>query len=126
MKQLQKIADKYLKQLNGAVTYENAVASAEDMGYTVMYYSDEVCSAMLEKCNLIELSKKYNALTYSNDSANFMFIKDSIGYDDALCAIYHEIVHILLGHLSLNPYIQNERRNEMQAEALAYAILNYK
>ena len=123
---LQKTANKYIKKLNRAITFDSVVNYLQTRGYTVMYYSTPECSALLEEYGLINLSKSVNAITYSCDSVNLVFINDKIPLHDMICSILHETAHILLGHMSSNPFAVDNRQNEMEAEALAYTIMNYK
>lgn len=126
MKKLQKTAKLIINNLNGVVTFDSVVQCLQSKGYTVMFYSSPEGKALLEKYELTDFSLKLNALTYFNDSIKVVFVDDHLSKQDMLCTLLHETAHIYLGHLSLNPFSKDKRRNEMEAEALAYAILNYK
>ncbi len=126
MKKLYKAAKNFIKNLNGEVTFDTVVDYLQKSGYTIIYYSSDECTLLIKKYNLIDYQKSVNAFTYICDCANIVFINDKISLHDMLCSILHEASHIYLGHLLSNPYATDNRKNEMEAEALAYAILNYK
>lgn len=123
---IHKTANKIIKKLKGIVTFDSVVAYLQGIGYTVVYYSTPEGKLLLKEYDLTELSAKVNALTYCSDEAQLVFVNDKKPLHDMLCSILHETAHITLGHLHSNPYAIDNRQNEMEAEALAYEILNHK
>lgn len=126
MRNLQMTANLIIKNLNGVVTFDSVEQCLHSKGYTVIYYSSPEGKTLLERYELTNYAQKLNAITYFNDSARFVFIDDRLSKQDMLCTLLHEAAHIYLGHLALNPFSKDKRRNEMEAEALAYAVLNYR
>lgn len=126
MKSLQKTAKKFIKELKGVITFDTVIDYLQKSGYTIMYYSSPECHALLDKYNLIEFHKTVNAFTYICDCSKFIFVNDKAALQDMLCSILHETAHIRLGHLLSNPYSTDDRKNEMEAEAFVYTVLNYK
>lgn len=126
MKNLQKTAKKFIKKLKGTVTFDSVAEYLQSEGYAIIYYSSPECQALTEEYEMVNYIRSVNAFTYCCDSVKLVFINDKIPLNEMLCSILHESAHIFLGHMTTNPYATDERRNEMEAEAFACAVLTYK
>jgi Zn-dependent peptidase ImmA (M78 family) len=126
MKTIQRSAKAIYKKLNKVVTLESVIKYLNSEGYSVLFYSSPEGKALIDTYKLTEQMKRLNALTYFNDTIKVIFVDDTIPKSDMLCTLLHETAHITLGHLKQNISTKDKRYNEMQAETLAYAVLNYK
>ena len=126
MKRIHHTAKKFIRKLKGAVTFDSVAEYLQSEGYAIIYYSSPECHALTEEYGMANYIKSVNAFTYCCDRVRFVFINDKIPLNEMLCSILHEAAHIYLGHLSTNPYATDNRLNEMEAEAFAYAVLTYK
>lgn len=126
MKKIQKTAKKFIKQLNGVVTFDTVVDYLQKLGYTVIYYSSPECPLLVEEYSLYDYRNSVDAFTYISDSVKLVFINDDLPLHDMLCDILHESAHIYIGHLKSNPFATDSLQHEIEADAFAYAVLKYK
>lgn len=124
---IQKAAKKFAAHtLKGDINIETLVSYLHNQGYSVVFYNNESSHSMIIANNLVEYSKEVNGFTFCRYGDKFVFIKDELTDSHKLYTLLHETGHIILGHLRSDRFPQNDRLDEMEAEAFAYAVLAYK
>lgn len=127
MHHLQKVAIKFIKHdLHGRADLKALIKFLQKTGYTVIFFSDTENIELLSRLDLFEYSKGKNAFTVQGKNLKAVFLRKDCSEHERLCAIAHETAHIKLGHLNKDDIERNTRFEEMEAEAFAYAVLNYK
>lgn len=127
MHHLQKVAIKFIKHdLNGRADLKALTKFLQKTGYTVIFFSDTENIELLCRLDLLEYSKGKNAFTVHSKNLKAVFLNKECSEYERLCAITHEVAHIKLGHLNKAEIERNSRSEEMEAEAFAYMVLNYK
>ena len=127
MHHLQKVAIKFIKHdLHGRADLRALIKFLQKTGYTVIFFSDTENIELLSRLDLFEYSKGKNAFTVQGKNLKAVFLRKDCSEYERLCAIAHETAHIILGHLNKSDIERNPRSEEMEAEAFAYIVLNYK
>ena len=127
MRHLQKVAVKFIKHdLRGRADLRALIKFLQKTGYTVIFFSDTENIELLSRLDLLEYSKGKNAFTVQSKNLKAVFLRKDCSEHERLCSIAHETAHIKLGHLNKEDIERNTRCEEMEAEAFAYAVLNYK
>jgi len=96
MKEIKKLARKFLRAIGGKVTYERAADYIVSKGYSIILYdetTDELYRFALE-----ELAEQRHAFTYC-ENVKIIFIRRSIIEYEKLMLLLHEIGHIECNHL---------------------------
>lgn len=122
MNNIKKSAKKLRKALNNKVTPESVIGYLQNLGYTIIFFSDD--SEVLKKENLVEYSQGKNAFTCLSDELNAVYVRNGLSEEEMLCSLLHETAHIIFKHLEKRDGLRNKRREEMTAEVFAYTVLN--
>lgn len=123
---IQKTADKLIKKLRGRLDFVNLEKELSDIGYSVIFYNTPAGDNELNRYNLFSKAQNLKAFTYSS-SAKIIFIDNNQHADDKLYLLLHETAHILLKHLGDGKInTRNAIKIDIEADALAYEILNHK
>jgi len=119
---LQKIAKRIRRDLKKQINPDAIVKYLQNIGYSVIFFNDD--SEYLNHDNLIEYSCDKNAFVFISQDLKAVYIRETLTSDEILRSLLHETSHILLGHLDERDVFRNKRKEEMEAETLAYSILN--
>ncbi len=114
------------KELKGKADFETLSRYANRLGYIIKFYEPDRPDDIVKLYNLSDIAKARQALTFRNDNVKYIFINNEISPENKLHALAHELAHIILGHLDVNKNIVDYRRQDMEADAFAYTILNYR
>lgn len=124
MNRLNKAAKKLFKDLKGIIDIPNLINYLKGLGYSTVFYNTPEGDQVLQA---YDLPKKPNkAFTYSGITS-IVFINNSLPTQNKIYSLLHELGHILLEDIDSDEcYLIDNRVSENQAEAFAYAVLNYK
>lgn len=114
------------KELKNNINFETLKECIQKSGYVIIFYKQGHPNDIIIKYNKSDSAAKYHAFTIKRNDAKYVFIDSDISYQDKLYYLAHELAHIVLGHLDSNANVADFRYQEMQAEAFAHAVLNYK
>lgn len=121
MNKLKKTAKMVRKEIKNQVTTESIIQYLQNLGYAVIFYNEN--NEILKQHSLTEYAKTVNAFTLRSENLKAVFIKEDLSEEDMRYSILHETSHIVLGHLEKREVLRNKRKEEMDAEVLAYNIL---
>lgn len=107
------------------VNSESVIKYLNSIGYSVMFF-DDITDNIIIGYDVVEYAQKFKAFTLKEGKTKCVFINNSLSAYSMLCSLLHETAHIILGHLKDNHLPQNNRIDEMEAEAFAYLVLTYK
>lgn len=113
------------KILKNRITSENVIACLKSKGFMVVFYDkngDILRQYGLEKH--IAYANSVNAFTYICSERKFVFVSDSMSGENLLLVLLHELAHIEFGHLEKAKGLRELLKEEMEADAWAYGILN--
>lgn len=122
-----KSAKKFVrKELKYKVNFETITSYLQRTGYTVVFYNTACGNSVIESLGLSEYAKTVPAFTIQSKGTNAVFIDTTIPTADKLYSMLHETAHIYLKHLESDKTTCDSRRQEMEAEAFSYEVLNCK
>lgn len=122
---MHKTAKKLIKDVKGEISLKNMISYLQKTGYAVIFYTEDKDNNLLIKYNLTKHSKTVKAFTFISKDFKGVFINDDAPLENKLYSVLHEIGHIVMKHLS-QKQTSNDRFIEMEADAFAYEVLNYK
>lgn len=114
------------RELKGSVNFDNTKNYLLTKGYTVNFYDVEKDNELLTKYGLNEYAKTVHAFTVCSKELKAVFIDKQIATEKIIYSLLHETAHIVLNHLDKTKVGNNDRLQDMQAEAFAYEVLNHK
>lgn len=97
-KNIQKAAKNFLKKSKGNIDFVNAENFIKELGYKTIFYNTIAGDAELSRYCLCDNAEKTDAFTYCG-TAKIIFIDNNASAEDKSYLLYHEIGHIVLGHL---------------------------
>ena len=96
-------------------------------GYTVVYFNaifnNENVSQIINNLGLDDAVTRHKGFTYSNNKYRLVFINEDLSDEERLMVLAHEEGHIFLGHMSNNPIIGEDVRQEHEANEFAHYLL---
>lgn len=113
------------KDLKYDINFKTVSAYLQNIGFAIVPYTRDKDNEILVKYNLLEFSKTVRGFTVFRKDFKAVFIDSSIASEEKLCVLLHETAHIILNHIDKKD-LKDERTLEMEADAFAYAVLNYK
>lgn len=124
--QIKKAANQFIKkELKNKVDFETVCEYLRTIGYAVIFYNSYKDNEILNKYDLTDFSKTVKAFTIFRKDLKAVFIDENSSCNDKICSLLHETAHIIFGHIN-EKNIKESRTMEMEADAFAYAVLNYK
>lgn len=114
------------KGLKGKVNYDTIKECLQKMGYSIIFYDVNDDFALLNKYGIDTKELNANAFTLCTGEFQTVFINSKVTSDNVIYSLLHEVGHILLKHLEQDGTYPNVRLQDMQADAFAYEVLNYK
>lgn len=122
-KEIIKQAIKLRRKLKWKINFESIEEYLEGIGYKVIFFNTPVGDAELTRYGLTEKAEETKAFTYCG-SAKIVFINGQLSPEDKTYLLYHELGHIVLGHLKYRHIgTNNKHLLEFQADTFAYALL---
>ncbi len=121
MNSIEKTAQRLRKEIKNQMSLEDIIRYLKSLGYSVVFYGEH--HELLTQYDLTEYSKTVNAFTFCDDDLDIVFINESVSEDDKIYSVLHELSHIELGHVRKRAALRNKRKEEMEAEVLAYNII---
>lgn len=94
------------------------------LDWLVVYYNTEKGDALIRNFdpNLSNFDKKEDGFCYKTVYGKYIFLDNNQNPEQKLCALVHEIGHILLGHLDEGK-IQNRTQNEVETNVFVKYVL---
>ena len=123
-KEIKRTANKLIKAVKGKTDFVSIEQYLETIGYKVAFYNTPNGDKLLAKLDLLSDASDVPAFTYTG-AGNIVFIDDNVSSEDKNYLLYHEVGHILLGHLSYARMSTKNRYNmEYEADVFAHMLLH--
>lgn len=112
-----------LKNTKGKIDFVSIEEFIKTMGYIVVFFNTPVGDMELKRYSLFEESKNKSAFTYTSAS-KIIFIDDKLPSEDKNYLLYHEVGHILLGHVNYKRVsTKNTHLMEFEADTFAQMLI---
>ena len=123
-KEIKRLAKKLNKALKGKADFVSIEEHLKTLGYKVIFFNTPVGDKEIIRYNLMLKAEKVDAFTYTS-AAKIVFINNDCSGEEKLYLLYHEVGHILLGHMD---YPRLSTRNkvllDIETDVFAYNIIH--
>ncbi len=114
----------FIKEVKGNIDFDSVEEYLIRKGYKIIFFNTETGDKEIIRYNLTYKAKNTKAFTYIQ-TANIIFIDNDISAEDKTYLLYHELGHILLGHLNCGRMsTQNKILKDVEADAFVFALLH--
>jgi len=122
-KQINRLAIRCKRKLKGRTDFVSVEEYLNDVGYKVIFFNTNAGDTELARYCLTEKAQNTNAFTYCG-TAKIIFINNNISPEDKVYSLYHEMGHIMLGHLECRRIgTTNKILLDIQADAFSCGLL---
>lgn len=124
-KQIYRTAKQFIKAVHGKKDFTSAETFAESVGYKITFYNTTQGDAEIARYHLEQKALNTKAFTYAS-TAKIIFIDNTTHPNDKLMLLYHELGHILLGHIGDGRlFTRNAILMDIEADAFVQEVLTF-
>lgn len=110
------------------ITEKTLCDALETQGYTVIRFNtivnDEDVTQIISNLNLEDTILSHKGFTYSNDKYRLVFVNDDLSEEERLMVLAHEVGHIFCEHMTCQPIIGQDVKQEHEANEFAHYLLH--
>lgn len=110
------------------ITEKTICDTLENQGYTVVYFNtivnDDNVTQIITNLKLDDFIVNHKGFTYTNDKYRLVFINEDLSDEERLMVLAHEVGHIICEHMSCQPVIGQDVKQEHEANEFAHYLLH--